>query len=72
MKNCGSQCLMTATLDHDTKRRLMRATPGNSKFSDGQIHVQCKSCLDEMLADPMDQKFENLKIKLGKLGIKVN
>lgn len=72
MKNCGNECLFTTTLDRDTKRRLMRAISGNSKFKDGEIHPQCQSCLAELLANPIDQKFEALKVKLWKMGIKLN
>jgi len=69
MKNCGSQCLLTATVDRNTNKRLMVAQAANEKFSQGEIHSQCSECLEQMLADPMDQKFETLRSKLKKSGV---
>lgn len=69
MKNCGSQCLLTATVDRNTNKRLMVAQAGNEKFKTGEIHPQCLNCLEFMLADPVDQKFEGLRLKLKKAGV---
>jgi hypothetical protein len=60
---------MTATVDRKTNNRLMVAQAGNEKFNQGEKHPQCTGCLQQMLIDPMDEKFEALRSKLKKTGV---
>jgi hypothetical protein len=72
MGKCKSPCSPTGSLS-GTGKRLMKAQPDNSKYKVGEIHPQCQSCLDEMLAeadrqikmgeDPLTYRLELLKIK---------
>ena len=61
--SCQPKCAFTATLDHNTGKRLMISQGG--KFDKELLHPMCDDCLKEMMAeaeralDP-DAKFKSM------------